>query len=116
MYTKKIHDPLFDHTDDAFQVFYSDTIVIEHLSKTGEKISYFARSYVVNDGVEISEESEIRKDVELYIITINVKDWNYNHLPTIGDDVTFVNDDIVKWKISRVIKEDSTIRCFCRSR
>lgn len=116
MYTKKIHDPLFCGTDDAFDVFFSDDVVIDHITQDGEKISYFTKSYVVCDGVEISEESEIRKDVELYIITINVKDWSYNNLPEIGDDVTFVNDDIVKWKISRVIKEDSTIRCFCRSR
>lgn len=116
MITKKIHDPLFCDTDSAFKVFYSDDVVIEHITKTGEKLTYCTKSYVCDDGIEISEESEIRKDVELWIVTINLNDWSYNNIPDIGDTVTYVNDDKVNWKISRVIKADETLRCFCRSR
>lgn len=113
--TKKIHDPLFDNTSQAFEVFYSDDVVIEHLTKTGEKLTYCTKSYVCDDGIEL-DDGEIRKDVELWIITINLNDWTYNHIPTIGDDVTYVNGEKVCWKISRVIKADETLRCFCRSR
>lgn len=80
MMTTKIKDPLFSNTKSAFDIFYSDEVVIEHTSKTNEKMTYYTRAYAVEDGIELSEE-EVKKDVELYVLSISLADWSYKQIP-----------------------------------